>query len=189
MRLVFGFGINDADYKVSYQENGKQLLCPFYKAWTRILERAYSTKSLVKYPSYKDCTVNSEWMYFMTFKRWMEQQDWEGKELDKDLLIKGNKEYGPDTCLFLPKKVNMFIVCRDALERGLPSGVSYHNKTKKFRARANDIDGVCRHIGCYNTVDEASNAYMDYKMDIAVYLAGLQEDPKIKSALLSYYSR
>tara|TARA_R110000851_G_scaffold160913_1_gene304282 strand:- start:3 stop:398 length:396 start_codon:yes stop_codon:yes gene_type:complete len=39
----------------------------------------------------------------------MESQNWEGHQLDKDLLIKDNKIYSLDTCIFLHKKVNIFM--------------------------------------------------------------------------------
>lgn len=29
-------------------------------------------------------------------------------ELDKDIKVKGNKVYGPDTCLYVPRTINTF---------------------------------------------------------------------------------
>jgi len=39
----------------------------------------------------------------------MERQDWEGKHLDKDILIPGNKIYSPDRCIFVSSLINLLI--------------------------------------------------------------------------------
>lgn len=49
------------------------------------------------------CSVCEEWLTFSNFKRWMEQQDYEGKALDKDLLVSQNKTYSSETCVFVPR--------------------------------------------------------------------------------------
>ena len=108
-RLVYGVGINDADYVVQKWEtigyvNGKQKqkliwICPYYSAWKSMLKRCYSSKYQDKRPTYKGCSVSDEWLTFSVFKVWMEKQDWEGKQLDKDLLFEGNKIYSADTCV------------------------------------------------------------------------------------------
>ena len=126
-KLVYGVGVNDADYVVSINEtvgyvDGKRKeklvwICPFYRTWKGMLGRGYSEKLKLKYPSYKDVTVCEEWHLFSTFRAWMDQQDWEGLQLDKDLLVKGNKIYSPETCLFVSGQVNNFV-----LERGASRG-------------------------------------------------------------------
>ena len=88
-RLVFGVGINDSDYEVYKYEtiNGKRKAtwkCPYYERWVSMLRRCYSPRSLEKYPTYKGCTVCEEWLTFSTFKKWMENQEWEDRHLDKD---------------------------------------------------------------------------------------------------------
>ena len=118
--LVYGVGINDADYRVQenkcYTNNlGKRATevlwrCPYYDRWYGMIRRCYSERELSRFPTYKGCSVCEEWLTFSNFKSWMEQQDWEGKHLDKDLLIYKNKVYSSETCVFVDYKVNLFII-------------------------------------------------------------------------------
>lgn len=117
----FGVGINDADYKVQLliRENGRLFClwkCPFYVVWSDMLMRCYSEKYQRKSPTYVGCTVCEEWLIFSNFKAWMEKQDWEGKVLDKDLLVEGNKIYSPSTCKFLPNEINQFLCAVNVLK-------------------------------------------------------------------------
>ena len=100
-KLVFGVGINDADYVVQKFEtigyvDGKQerklvWACPYYRAWKNMLARCYYHKVQGNRPTYSGCIVSEEWLRFSNFRRWMANQDFEGKQLDKDLLFEGNK--------------------------------------------------------------------------------------------------
>lgn len=82
--------------------------------------------------NYADKFVTEEWRIASNFKSWMEQQDWEGKELDKDLLVYKNKVYSPETCVFVSKEVNNFLI-KSSRNRGLyPIGVSYDKTREKF---------------------------------------------------------
>lgn len=95
--LIYGVSVNDADYRLRKEilieyKNGKQKygiiwVCPFLKCWQQMLQRCYSDKYKKQQPSYVGCSVCEEWLTFSNFKRWMEQQDYEGKALDKDLLV------------------------------------------------------------------------------------------------------
>ena len=88
-QLVFGIGINDADYLVSPIINGKQIRCPFYQTWRNMLARCYSNKYIVYNPTYLGTTVCDQWRHFSVFKLWMQSQDWTDKEFDKDFLGDG----------------------------------------------------------------------------------------------------
>ena len=141
--LVYGVGINDANYTVSIKEeapkvNGKQnrkliWICPFYNRWKNMIARCYSK---TKHTTYKDVTCCEEWLTFSNFKSWMETQDWRGKVLDKDFLSsKNNKVYSPETCVFIDPALNSFIL-DSAKSRGkYLQGVDFHKHTQKFRAR------------------------------------------------------
>lgn len=100
-KMLCGVGVNDADYIISPIVNGVQVRCPFYNRWKDMIYRCYSEVSQKGNPTYKACTVCDEWLLFSNFKKWMEKQDWKGKQIDKDIKVKGNKEYGPDTCLLV----------------------------------------------------------------------------------------
>lgn len=105
--LLYGVGINDADYLISVKQGDKEWRCPFYTRWKNMLARCYSPAFQRNQPLYVGCTVDPRWHSFMNFKAWMEQQEHEGKQLDKDRRVAGNKVYGPDTCEFLSRKQNI----------------------------------------------------------------------------------
>lgn len=107
-------GINDADYPVTKRSDIDDWKCPYYHKWHNMLTRCYCKAYQKKNPTYQDCTVCEEWLTFSNFRRWMEQQDWKGNHLDKDLLVTGNKIYSPQTCTFLHPTVNYFI--RDGID-------------------------------------------------------------------------
>lgn len=108
-KLVYGVGINDADYAIAPRINGKQVRCKIYGIWAALLQRCYDPAELERQPTYLNCSVDKEWHSFMNFRAWVLTQDYEGKELDKDLLLPGNKLYSKETCVFINKALNNFI--------------------------------------------------------------------------------
>lgn len=194
--LVLGVGLNDADYVVKLQKelpsiNGERRreqvwCCPFYTKWKQMLIRCYSKKYEEKRLSYLDCSVCDEWLTFSNFKSWMEAQDWEGKELDKDLLFKGNKIYSANTCLFVSRQVNQFLVESNSVRGEYPIGVSWHKNSKKFRASIS-TKGKNMHIGYFNTAEEAHKAWLDVKLERAHELAAEQTDPIVAEAIIKRY--
>lgn len=183
-KLVFGVGVNDADYNISAIVNGKKQDCPFYRKWTGMMERCYSSKWHEKHPTYKDCTVCDDWISFSWFKCWMENQDWQGKQLDKDILIQGNKIYSPGTCLFVESNINsLFINCKES--SGLyPLGVSLCKRSNKFIANITRF-GKKHYIGLFDTADEASYEYLKEKRKHINKIAEQQIEP-LRTALLNY---
>jgi len=157
-KLTYGVGLNDADYVVNSMVAGKQYMCPLYMSWRDMMCRCYSEKYQKRYPAYKGCEVCEEWKTFMAFRSWMAEQDWQGKQLDKDFLGNG-KLYAPDTCVFIPSWLNtLFMDCRKS--RGnYPQGVS---KRRKGYLMSVHINGS-RVTKNYNTVEEAATAYVQAK--------------------------
>ena len=188
-KLVYGVGINDADYPVHPKIDGKAVRCPYYTTWRNMLERCYSQKSLEYRPSYKGCSVCPDWIYFMNFRAWMMKQDWEGKELDKDLLVRGNKVYSPETCMFINRGVNIFLVEKESARGDYMLGVYYEKSRGKFRACcSNPFTGKMDKIGRFNTEKEAHEAWRQYKHKLACILADLQTDARVANALRSRYA-
>lgn len=197
-KVIYKFGINDADYpvqkfEVSPGNYGKPTRrqvweCPFYAKWRSMLRRVYSKFEHDRNPTYTDCTVCNEWLRFTNFKAWMETQDWEGKELDKDLLFHGNKVYDPSFCIFIDGAVNNFIIEREASRGEWPIGVYWNTYHKKFRANcANPFIGKQEHLGYFSSATEAHQAWLKRKLELAKLLAAEQDDPRVAKALVERY--
>lgn len=181
-------GINDSDEIVGKRINGKMKQCPIYVTWCNMLKRCYSSLTQEKQPSYKGCSVCDEWLVFSNFKKWMEEQDWEGKFLDKDLLFPGNKIYSPETCILVSRGVNNFLTSRSRDRGSFPLGVSWHSPSKKFCAYvSNPFLSKQEHLGLFNTAEEAHAAWLSRKKEIAKELAAQQEDGRVAAALLNIF--
>ena len=196
-KLVCRKGVNDADYPVcryeSFQVDGKQKkrliwMCPFYCKWSNMLIRCYSENLPGWCPTYADRSVCDEWLYFSNFKAWMEQQDWEGKQLDKDLLVPGNKVYSPQTCVFVSQVVNTFLTERASDRGDYPIGVSLDKGTGKFKSQCrNPFTLKKEYLGSFLCEEGAHNTWLEKKLEHAKALAALQTDERVATALITRY--
>lgn len=191
--IVCGVGINDADYRISetIKVNGKSKIvwyCPFYLKWKNMITRCYSKNFQKAAPTYIECSVCPEWIYFSKFKAWMETQEWEDKELDKDILSFGNKIYSPEFCVFVDAKTNSFFSERKAARGEYPIGVHWDKPSGKFKAQ-----GCCvltnkrTYLGAFSCPNEAHKAWLAFKLEQAKILASQQPDLRVAKALVSIY--
>ena len=126
----YGIGyIGDGKYK-SRDENKKKTKA--YNTWGHMLRRCYDPYYLNEHPTYRDCIVCEEWHNFQNFAKWFYENYYECNDeqmqLDKDILIKGNKIYSPNTCILVPKRINSLFTKSDALRGEYPIGVYYRFK-------------------------------------------------------------
>ena len=182
--LIHGFGINDADYVTQKRVNGKMTVCTIFSRWKSMIKRCYSAKSLKRRPTYSGCTVCNEWRYFMKFKEWMERQDYIGNELDKDILIPGNRVYSPETCCFVSKEINALVKSRNNKKSNLPEGVCYDKQRKKYKAYL-CVKGKRIGIGRFFNPNEAHARYIQEKAGCIRELA-LYCDNDIANGLFRY---
>ena len=184
--LVRGVGVNDADYTVCETINGKKTTCHYYAVWIDMFTRCYSKKYHAKKPTYIKCTVAEEWHKFSNFKKWMEKQDWQGKELDKDVLNIGNKIYSPDTCIFVSQLINCILTHEKSTKGKYPVGVNFNDsQNNKFIARC-QTSGKRKYLGRFSTPEEAGKAYRIAKAEEINRVASLQADARIKNGLIRH---
>ena len=163
--------------------------CPYYTVWTDMLKRCYNEKYLERYPTYIGTSVYNEWLYATAFKQWMEQQDWSGKSLDKDIIVRGNKLYSPETCAFVLPATNSFVTASDAIRGEYPIGVCLYKRTGKYIARCQNIFTVkLEHLGYFLTPEEAHEAWRKRKHALAQLVAATESDPRVVEALRKRYS-
>lgn len=159
--LLYGVGLNDAPYKIERRYKNKRYICPIYGIWKTMLQRVYSKKWKERYPTYTDCTVCTDWLVFSVFKEWVLQHDWAGKDLDKDLKVKNNKIYSPDTCLFIPQDVNKLVMYpKRKKNSALPIGV--FKSKNSFMVRMS-IYGKDTYLGSFNCPKKAGKYYLKEK--------------------------
>jgi len=181
---VWGHGTNDAIYLTSPKINGKQISCEVYRTWKSMFVRVYDPKYLAKMPSYADATICAEWMSFMSFRKWTLSQDWQGKQLDKDIRIPGNKEYSPRTCLYVDHHINCLLTDSKRSRGELPKGVAKCTGSKNFLAHYRR-DNKLIHIGSFSTPEEASAAY-SVERSFYIREKAMQQPEPIRSYLLQW---
>ena len=163
-----------------------------YDYWDGILRRCYSERIKKLRNSYSDCLVDEYWHNLQNFGEWFEKnynpkymKSW---CLDKDILVKGNRIYSPETCCFVPNEINV-IFTNGYIRRGeYPKGVSYKPKINKYIAQYQK-DGVVTHIGTFKTVDEAFQAHKEVKEKYIKEKADKwkdQIDPRVYGAMYNY---
>jgi hypothetical protein len=153
-----------------------------------MLGRCYSENIQAQNPTYVGCSVSEEWLTFSNFKAWMQRQDWQGKQLDKDIIVKGNKIYSPDTCAFVESVTNSFTTERMASRGCQPIGVSLHKRNKSYDAHCNDpFLKKLVHLGCFSNPIVAHEAWRKKKHELACRLAENETDERVANALRTRY--
>ena len=188
-KKVCGVGINDANYAVRpIGPDGKEVRCPYHRVWEKMLKRAYSPAYHARFPTYIGVTVCEEWHSFMAFHAWMETQDWQGKQLDKDIIAPGNKVYSPDTCVFVPQALNKLLTDSAAARGEYPIGASWHKASNKFCANIK-IAGHQKHLGVFTCPHEAHMVWREAKVRLVRETAYEQADIRLKRGLLLHAAR
>ena len=194
-KRYFGVGyLGEGKYKA--YENGKQTRV--YQTWHNMLERCYSEKYHEKHTTYMECEACKEWLNFQEYGKWFEGNYYEieGERmcLDKDILVKHNKIYSPNNCIFVPHKINLLFTKSDKIRGEYPIGVCYHKRDKVYEANCHLINPKTgksknEYLGRYDTELEAFEVYKYYKekniKQVADYYKKLIPQ-KLYNALYSY---
>jgi hypothetical protein len=127
------------------------------------------------------------------FIEWARQQVGYGLtdyQLDKDFLIKGNKVYSKETCVFIPSRLNALLTKSNAQRGKWPLGVTFEQDRQKFTAYLSyDGSGPSKRLGSFDTPDEA---FVVYKASKEALIKSLAEqyrhnvDARVYEAMLKY---
>lgn len=163
MKLIRGIGIKDIDYPITKSiktgdNKWKQIWrCPYFSRWDKLMERLGPNNP---HKTYDDKSCCPDWLYLSKFKAWMETQEWEGLDLDKDILFPGNKIYSPNTCAFVPPWLNTLILTNSQRKGVYPIGVTYVKETGKFRSQVSNFStNTNLHLGVFSSEQQAHSAW------------------------------
>ena len=185
---VHGVGILGAKYPS--RVNG--VLTKEYDLWQNMLKRCYSDAYKKRCPTYEGCEVSDNFKSYEYFYEWCHKQigfSNQGWQLDKDLLVKGNKVYNEFTCVFLPKEINSVLTKSTATRGEYLIGVSWSNTNKAFVAKVNKNKGKQEYLGYFKSELEAYNAYKTAKESFIKEQANKwkgQIDDRAYNALMNY---
>ena len=161
--MVLGIGIVDVKTKE------KNIHFKSYSVWRGIIARCYSERHQIKNPTYKGCSVSSDWLIYSNFKKFYDTNYKEGYHLDKDILIRGNKIYSEKTCRFVPQYINTFLTDSGAIRGKYKIGVYFEKDRGTFRAQCNvysegkNRNRISKKLGRFNSEEEAFQAYKTFK--------------------------
>lgn len=159
-KSIFGVGyLGVGPYNVS--ENGKKSRA--YSIWSGVLKRCYSGKYTNRSRSYEDCTVAEEWHCFQDFAHWYyKQPNAENPEfqLDKDLILMGNRIYSSSTSSFVPASVNTLLLDCGSARGSYPLGVRKVGNKYETRLR---VGNHRVKLGAFRTPEEAFRVYKKAK--------------------------
>lgn len=186
-KLVLGVGLYEkGDYvsKIGYTHTQE------YRKWMAMLNRCCSEKFKLSVQTYEHCKMSEEFHKFQYFASWCNRQHGfnKGWHLDKDILIKGNKVYSENTCVFVPSDINVAFVKCDKARGDCPVGVSWHSRDCVFTAKVNTGKFVT-HLGYF---DSPEDAFLVYKIAKEKYIKSLaykwkdEVDTRVFQALLNY---
>ncbi|MFR2570116.1 MAG: AP2 domain-containing protein [Clostridia bacterium] len=192
-RRTFGVGyMGEGKYKS--KENGK--ITRVYKTWQSMLQRCYDKKYHEKEPTYINCEVDKKWHNFQNFAKWYEENyytiEGERMHLDKDILVKHNKVYNPETCIFVPQTINLLFTKRNNARGESVIGTTLKNG--KYKVQCHIIDPKTgkskqEYLGYYGTQEKAFEVYKYYKEKYIKEVADYYKDQiseKLYNAMYNY---
>ena len=170
---IYGVGRIGCKYKVS----SNRIYTKEYVTWNNMLKRCYDQKYKDQHETYKNVMCCIEWLLYENFYEWIHSQEnfdkWlneDGWALDKDILVKGNKIYSPETCCLIPNRINKLFTKSDEIRGNLPIGVCKIGN--KFQSSClNPFAKKKEYLGLYDTAEEAFYAYKKYKEEIIKQVA------------------
>lgn len=196
--ILFGVGINDFElvhrHPSSERVGGKTVSDKKFLMWQAMLARSFSNYAKRLRPTYEDVSCIESWKTYSNFYKdisnlhGFDKALEEGWALDKDILIKGNKVYSPETCCFVPPEINGCFALRSLNRGDLPLGVSRNEYGLPYKARCR-YDGKRISIGNYKTPEEAFEAYKVVKKKEILRLAEKWKgkiDGKVYEALIQW---
>lgn len=191
-KLIFGVGVNDSAYVTNPTVNGKMISDPCYVSWSNILRRCYCSSLHIKCPTYSDCTICGEWINFSSFNFWWKENQVDGWQIDKDIILPGNKIYSKDMCVFVPSMVNLFVLDKRASRGEWPIGVCWSERYKSFAAQcSNPFNGKNDYLGGYPDPQRAHNAWRLRKLELVPIICSRfpEMDQRVELALIKRYSQ
>lgn len=191
-KLVHGIGRKGETYK---SHDGIKPLKE-YEHWAGLLRRCGLKYQSVN-AAYSEVTCSINFKSYTFFYEWCQEQAGFGNrdekgmlwQLDKDILVKGNRLYSEDTCVFVPKRLNT-IFLKNKSQRGVYLiGTGWSKRDKMFYPLKRDRNGKQVYAGMFKDEMEAFLVYKKSREELIKEVANEykeQLDTRAYTALMNY---
>lgn len=163
--------------------------------WYKMLQRAYCPVYKKEHPTYEDVTVSPDWLNYQIFAEWCTKRKQYGNmgyNLDKDIIVRGNKIYSEDRCTLVPQRINKLLITKTNVHSDTPLGVKRikdkFDRVIGYTATCHD-NGKDLYFGYYSNPVDAFFAYKAGKEALIKRVADEYKpmlDDKVYDALLKY---
>lgn len=156
--------------------------------WKNLVKRCVDSKYKEKHPCYKDVSICNDWLLFSNFYNWAYPLYKDGYALDKDILCGKNKKiYSPQTCCFIPPKLNNSITYLIKNIQDYNAGIE--KRGSKFCPTIS-INNKKTYLGVYESKEEAIKVRREAKKNYILSIANKYKneiDVVVYNALLSLF--
>lgn len=174
-------GVGALGLKYPTTKDGKNI--KEYELWYGMLERCFSEDFKNRYSTYTNVTCCEEWLLFENFYEWIHEQpnyckciNENGWNVDKDILLKGNKIYSPETCCLVPWRINILFTKSDVARGKYPIGVTYYKPTNKYQARLSKVGIKGKYRKTLGYADTPEEAFQTYKKAKELYIKQVAQE-------------
>lgn len=154
----------------------KEIICA---KWRNMFKRAYSDRKYKDRPDYMGVSVCDRWFVFKNFyEDYIKMSKMinipiEDTRLDKDIKIKGNKLYSPETCVIVDNRINSFFKIESNKKYDMPPNIKYlESGNRRYLVRLFNEKGKSINK-TFETLDEACKYRNEKKKEILLII--LQE--------------
>lgn len=148
-----------------------------YGVWSAMMDRCYGRTDKDTARVYGDCVVSDDWQNFQVFAEWCQTQQelhHKGYALDKDILLKNNRVYGPYFCAFVPAHINSAVTLEKHTNTTGYPGV-WVNGSGGFTAEIT-TNGSVQSLGTFKSAVIAYTVYRAMKEAYVKTLATVYKD-------------
>lgn len=168
---VWGWGVNDANYPVAVRPDpsirGKSDTCLYYARWNTMIGRVRSGKK----PTYIGCSINDHFRHFMEYREWcisngLSYSNRKYVEIDKDILIPGNREYSKEGCSLVTGELNRILHTCDSKRGDYLLGVKLDSRSseKKYIVTVSKKSKT-QYVGVYRKEEDAHKSWQIAKAE------------------------
>ena len=177
MPTIRDFKNEDGKWSSGYSKDGKTYHTKASAVWHAMRQRCGVGGSKKANAAYADCVMSENFLKFQFFAEWCQTQIGYGLpnyQIDKDILLEGNRVYSEVNCVFVPQELNSFFCSRSGPVSDLPKGVTRCKNSYSARFAPASVSG---YLGMFKTVEEASQSYQDARnKGLARWLRHFQND-------------